>query len=112
MKGGVRGVGQTPGERWPFAGVGLAMSSCLEPAAAKPRATACCSAIYGRGLTRTQVDCMPGVHPAYLERAIGRLRVAGQAPLELRLADLPHTAAGALDASAVLRYVATVDAEA
>ena len=50
---GFRGVWQTPGERWPFAGVGIAIGRCGGGARAAERGRGeackfCCSPIYSR----------------------------------------------------------------
>ena len=97
MSGGLRGVLQAPAERWPFAGVGMAIGVCrthgAAAAAAAATAQACCSAVYGRALMKRQVDCVPSVHASFLSDTARRLRARnGSGPLEVPLAELPRRA--------------------
>ena len=81
MRGGVRGIVQTPGERWPFAGVGINVAQCSQRAPSEPGGVAaCCAAVYGKKLHAAQVDCLPAVHPAFLEHTLASTR---QRPLEV-----------------------------
>ncbi|KAL1514601.1 hypothetical protein AB1Y20_003695 [Prymnesium parvum] len=113
MQGGVRGVAQVPGERWPFAGVGINLATCAHRAPSEPQGIElCCSAIYGRKLNAAQLDCIASVHPAFLEYTLAAMQSSGQTPLEVRLSELPRSADGRLDASPLLRYISEKDSAA
>ncbi len=103
---GYKGVWQTPGERWPFHGVGIAMGECsggamrdaeVKGAIRQKNASLCCSALFGGHVATHLGQCIASVHASFW-----RWRLAqGMEAAEVRLSELPRDAAGALDAPRV-----------
>uniref|UniRef100_A0A7S0J765 Uncharacterized protein n=1 Tax=Calcidiscus leptoporus TaxID=127549 RepID=A0A7S0J765_9EUKA len=102
---GFRGVWQTPGEQWPFAGVGLAIGKCAAAARPNDNDEYCCSAIYGKALRRGQVECIAAVHMRFVEQ----LERQTGSHATVRLSDLPTNSKGELMSRAVVKKLSSAE---